>query len=246
VDFKDFPPKESKRVRLCAYIEEEVPNSVLKSGNFTENDNGTPFLDPTLGCVSCQIEAHEQCSKVPTRSCKDVSDPDCKPCLRRPRTQVISLDITDKNEAFERCDGSVSKDKFGRLVIFETKCKKFSAKRCKLARQRNLRECRNREICYKKPRLISSESVKNMKCGRNRPKKISLKKVLRKRQRPVHLTDTTHCNPNCKKKKICQHLEVEKCQTYNIRICEQLPPDNCRHVPKTKKRIVLKCRNVQK
>ena len=56
------------------------------------------------------------------------------PYVKAVTPKTIAFDITDQNEAFEKCDGNVTKDQFGRLVIYETKCKKFSSSRCKLAR----------------------------------------------------------------------------------------------------------------
>ena len=148
----------------------------------------------------------------------------------------------------------MSKDKFGRLIIYETKCKKFSTARCKLARnlkglrgRRGRAQCRKREICYKKPRLLNGLSKAaaqaNMKCSSSKPKKnFRLGKVLR---RPSSFRETRNCQLNCPKKEVCHSVNVEKCQTINVRICDRLPPERCQpQKPKFQRRIVLKCTEI--
>ena len=151
----------------------------------------------------------------------------------------------------------MSKDKFGRLIIYETKCKKFSTARCKLARNFKGRrrggraECRKREICYKKPRLLNGLSkaaaMKNMKCEKTPPRNLSLRKVLRRPSNFPEIRNRRDCQTNCPKKEVCRSVNVEKCETINVRICDRLPPERCQEKPKEPKyhrRIVLKCTEI--
>ena len=61
-----------------------------------------------------------------------------------------------------------------------------------MARFNARKDCLKREICYKKPRLLNAKTArrKHMKChkGRLTPKKISLKKVIR-RPAAAHISD---------------------------------------------------------
>ena len=151
-------------------------------------------------------------------------------------SRLVSFDITEENEAFEKCDGSVSKDKFGRLVIFETKCKKFSSSRCRLARNFRRKNCLEREICYQKPRLLTKRAMRNMKCSsKNLRAKIKLRKIVKKPQ--------FNCQTSCPPKKICETITVKNCQTTNVRICDSLPDSECKKPPKVR-RIVLKCTEI--
>ena len=148
----------------------------------------------------------------------------------------FSFDITNENEAFDKCDGSVSKDKLGRLVIFEVKCKKFSSARCKLARNFRRRDCLKREICYQKPRLLTKSAMRNMKCvSKNLPAKIRLRKIIKKPQ--------LNCQLKCPPKQICENISIKKCQTTNVRICDPLPEKLCEKPP-VQRRIVLKCTEI--
>lgn len=152
--------EESIKIPLCTYVEENVEEEEMEAGN------QTAFLDPNLGCVSCQMEPVEQCVEKPEKSCQFVADPSCQKCpalLPTPspiNKKQVALNIADPSKRFEKCDGNVSKDKFGRLVVYETKCKKFSSSRCKLAKSFQRRnECEERQICYKKPRLLNGRSA---------------------------------------------------------------------------------------
>ena len=127
---------EAIKIPLCAYIEEEV-REPKESTNSSESgvfrpENGA-FMDPQLGCVSCQLQPYEQCVKRPRKSCQMAhsTDLDCQLCPKKSAhvQKKVAFDITDENEMFEKCDGNVTRDKLGRLVVFETKCKKFSSSR---------------------------------------------------------------------------------------------------------------------
>ena len=210
---------------MCVYVEEEIPSQ-------EEEVNKNAFFDPNLGCVSCQEEPLEQCVKKPQKTCQMVKDSSCQLCS----SQRIAFDITNENEAFEKCDGNVSKDKFGRFVIYETKCKKFSAQRCKLARNLNYENCRQRKICYEKPKLLNQRSMKNMRC-KSKQDRIQIRKVLRKAA-----TKKSNCQLDCPKKEVCQIENVTECSVKKVRICDRLPPQKCQ--PKIKRRIVLKCTEI--
>jgi len=248
------------KIPLCAYVEEKIEEVAEPQVNQTENK---AFLDPQLGCISCQIQPLKQCVKKPNPqiSCQMISDPTCQLCpkvVKAVTPKTIAFDITDQNEAFEKCDGNVTKDQFGRLVIYETKCKKFSSSRCKLARHSARQECLRREICYKKPRLLNAKTArrKHMKCkrGKSKPKKISLKKVIRRpaahlaslaKQRQRNLQQSG-CKTVCPEKEVCQNQDdVEECHVTPVRICDSLPPEKCQPAkPKFKRRIVLKCTEI--
>ena len=81
-NLKEFENSDSLRVPLCAYVEEEAPQPIEK------NSENSPFKDPNLGCVKCQIEPYEQCEDIPKQSCKTVPDPDCRLCPPIPKTNV--------------------------------------------------------------------------------------------------------------------------------------------------------------
>ena len=152
----------------------------------------------------------------------------------------LKFDITDENEAFDKCDGNVSKDSLGRLVVFETKCKKFSSSRCRLARKFARRQdCLEREICYQKPRLLTKSAIRNMKCASGNPAKIRLRKIVR---RP-NQNQQSNCQNRCPLINSCETTLVKKCQTNQVRICDRLPEEEC-DKPVIQKRIVLKCTEI--
>ena len=88
-DLQNLDKKESIRVPLCAYVEEEP---LVQD----DPDPNGPFKDPNLGCIKCQIEPYEQCEDVPKESCRLISDPDCQQCPKIqeiPRKRYISFDL---------------------------------------------------------------------------------------------------------------------------------------------------------
>ena len=93
--------------------------------------------------------------------------------------------------------------------------------------------------------------MKNMKCSKS-TKNFSLKKIVRrptfeppKIARRPNFEPSKNCQSNCPKKEVCEQINVEKCQTVNVRICDRLPPEKCQPKPrKIQKRIVLKCTEI--
>ncbi len=276
---------------LCAYVEEEFEvedtdvaedtEVVIEEKKVLSNETNVPgaIFDPDLGCVKCGLESTRHCKKVSQKICKKPRRPklapdpqhlaSCHPCPPISKTSVVNLDIADQ-EAFKKCDGTVSRDKFGRLIVYERKCKSLAPRRCKLARNFGRKECHKRQICYKKPRLVNRKTARNMKCLGDEPEKFMLKAILKKHVPLSH----PNCDPLCDVRRlrrqpliraqnqnqpgdeICRIVERDECEPITIRVCDRLPPESCeikttttttaRPQPKKKmvKKVVLKCTEV--